>query len=321
MYDKIDNAMKKVYKDFKNALVEVGEFLVWIFTGGAVCDIKAADWIHCFKKMFSWQGFETVHKDMSDASDFQKSELQFQAVCAATWLLLEYIFLFNPLTYLVPIIGMLTEKCRVLGDMNPCIDLSFFVSLGVNWGKGAFQNSASVSAGMAWGITAYAEKYCYCYMAVCYGWSFVLPCKPLNVAVSVSVSMNCVFNGSPVLGGYCNCWSISGAIQDLDGWPDRELSGNFFYTNYWFKFNAFSTTVHSETESQSLVGAPASYLDVGSSTSKIWVAICMMSFVAESCQYYQTGEQVDMDKQWKQYRNNGLTHGHDGKRGAFVGYS
>jgi len=313
--------MKQLIKDMYAAAMELVAFLDWLFCGGQLCNLSADDWSSAFGNAFSWGGFSGLGATDFDFESCSNAILCI--MCSVNWLMFEYVW---PMwTLVAAVVGMIVEKCNVLGGVNPSIEFCFSITQGFTMPGALIVSSRSVSVGWALAITAYAEKQCYIFMCISAKWTIPFPTLMSTGSVDLNdVGFNICLCGSPSLDGFVNLWSLSGKLYILN--PKTMTAATvtiqcgFFYIRYWFKFNAISVLVVGS------VGEPElkSPIEItfGLSTAKVWVPLCVMSFVTKSCRMYFTGAEFNIGNQWDSYENSGgVSHGSSqGDTKGFQGY-
>jgi hypothetical protein len=324
--DELVPALKDIWRAMRDAAIEMAAFLEWLFTGGALCNIKAEDWDRALGNAFSWGGFSGIDATVPDFESITNSIMCI--LCSTNWLMFEYVW---PLWNLCgAVIGMIVEKCKVLGGVNPTMEFCFALDWAIEPPNVLIVKEYSFSVGWALAVSAYFEKACYVF--TCIGTKWTIPFPTLGSTGDMTVagfSFNICLCGAPTKDGFVNMWQVSGKLYVIN--PKTMMSATikmacgFFYVNYWFKFNAISVKV-SAVIAEAKIKSPIECA-VGLATYKVWVPFCVMARDTVSCRMYYTGVEFNIGNQWANYENSGgASHGHyggndgDGSMKGFQGY-
>jgi len=318
------------------AAVEVGAFIEWLFTGNSLCGIGAKEWKKAFGRAFSWGGFSGI--DVTVATFESISNAIMCILCSAQWLYFEIVW---PMWNVAgTVIGMIVEKCKVLGGGNPSIEFCFSLNWTIQRPSRIIQKAYSFSIGWCNAITSYYEKQCYVF--ICIGAKFSLPFptafynadnetwfqKNKQKIEEAAFSFNICLCGSPTKDGFVNLWMLHGRLKWVDpagGPKEMSIQCGFFYVRYWFRFNAISVKASAGPQDPDEI-QEAKEITLGLSITKVWVPFCVMAHVTESCRMYYTGEEFNIGNQWDSYiSNHGHLFGQDNKNGndsmkGFRGY-
>lgn len=323
-------AMVEFGDAFCAAFVEVYLFMEWLFVGGGICNITAKDWEQTLGNTWSVGGLEELGNLDKWHNVEEKTNDLLMIACSAYWMILEYCYLW--LSFAIACIGMMIRKCKVLGGSNPSIETALSLSSTLTMGFAGLppifiQVKPMISAGVAFCITSFAEKQCYIYFSIGVKYSVIFPPLEGYKFDCCEMDMCLVINGYPTKDGYCNGWGIAGTLTCAPfmcgGNPTPihiEMRCVFFYRNYWFKFNSISL--------RCVISISLPYVkfawsaEIGLTTMKIWVAVCVMARVAKTCRMFYTGEDPNYEKAWNNYQNDGFvpTMNPGDQAGAFSGY-